>query len=49
MFALVTWITAGYVGNITANAVYDVSTDDNGFFVIVNDEAYRQEWGEALL
>jgi len=32
-----------------ANAVYDISTDDNGFFVIVNDEAYRQEWGEALL
>jgi hypothetical protein len=32
-----------------ADAVYDVSSDDNGLFAIVNDEAYRQPWGEALL
>jgi hypothetical protein len=32
-----------------ADAVYDVTVDDDGFFVIINDEAYRQNWGEALL
>jgi hypothetical protein len=32
-----------------ADAVYDIAVDDNGFFVIVNDEAYRHAWGEALL
>ncbi len=32
-----------------ADAVYDVTVDDDGFFVIINDEAYRQDWGEALL
>lgn len=32
-----------------ADAVWDVAVDDNGFFMIINDEAYQFEWGEALL
>lgn len=32
-----------------ANAVYDISVDDNGFFAIINDAAYREDWGEVLL
>jgi hypothetical protein len=43
--ALRTWFAQRGV----ADAVYDVSTDDNGFFAIINDEAYRADWGEALL
>ncbi len=31
------------------DAVYDLDVDDNGFFAIINDEAYRQDWGEPLL
>ncbi len=32
-----------------ADAVYDVHTDDNGFFAVINDETYDREWGTALL
>lgn len=32
-----------------ADAVYDVDVDDNGYFAIVNDEAYQHEWGTPLL
>ena len=31
------------------DAVYDVHTDDSGFFAVVNDEIYDREWGTALL
>ena len=31
-----------------ADAVYDIATDDNGFFAVINDDAYRQEWGEPV-
>jgi len=31
------------------DAVYDVAVDDNGFFGIINDEAYHEDWGEAVL
>ena len=31
-----------------ADAVYDLDVDDDGFFAIINDEAYRHEWGEAI-
>lgn len=30
-------------------AVFDVDADDNGFFAIVNDEAFQAPWGEKLL
>lgn len=31
------------------HAVYDIDVDDDGFFAIVNDEAYQASWGEPLL
>ncbi|MBI5863282.1 MAG: hypothetical protein HZB38_01970 [Planctomycetes bacterium] len=31
-----------------ADAVFAVEADDDGFFAIINDEAYQHEWGEAL-
>jgi hypothetical protein len=30
-------------------AVYDIDVDDNGYFAIINDEAYAQQWGAPLL
>ena len=30
------------------DALYDVDVDDDGFFAIINDEAYLVEWGEEL-
>ncbi len=32
-----------------SDAVYDIAVDDDGFFAIVNDEAYHQDWGAPLL
>jgi len=32
-----------------ADAVYDIQLDDNGYFAVVNDEAYRQPWGTPVL
>jgi hypothetical protein len=31
------------------DAVYDIAVDDNGFFAIINDEAYARNWGEPVL
>lgn len=31
-----------------ADAVYDLDTDNNGFFAIINDEAFLSAWGEAV-
>lgn len=31
------------------DAVFDVDFDDDGLFVIINDEAYSAEWGLPLL
>lgn len=31
------------------SALYDVDVDDDGYFAIVNDEAYQVQWGEPLL
>ncbi len=30
-------------------AVYDIDADDNGFFAVVNDEAFAAAWGTPLL
>ncbi|RMF85361.1 MAG: hypothetical protein D6744_01540 [Planctomycetota bacterium] len=30
-------------------AVYAIDVDDDGFFAIINDEAYLEDWGEELL
>ncbi len=32
-----------------SDAVYDIGVDDDGFFAIVNDEAYEVAWGTPLL
>jgi len=32
-----------------ADAVYDIAVDDNGYFAVVNDEAYYAQWGEKVL
>ena len=32
-----------------ADAVYDITLDDDGFFTVVNDEAYAAEWGTPLI
>jgi len=32
-----------------ADAVYDVDVDDDGYFAIINDEAFAQDWGTPLL
>ncbi len=31
------------------DAVYDVQTEDSGYFAVVNDETYDQAWGTPLL
>ena len=31
------------------DAVYDITVDDNGFYAVVNDEAYESSWGTPLL
>lgn len=30
-------------------AVYDIAVDDDGFFAVINDEAYDAQWGTPLL
>ena len=32
-----------------AEAVYGFDVDDNGFFAIINDEVYKEQWGKPLL
>ncbi len=32
-----------------SDAVYDIAVDDNGFFAVINDEAYEHKWGTPLL
>jgi hypothetical protein len=31
-----------------ADAVFDLDRDDEGWFAIINDEAFEREWGEHL-
>jgi hypothetical protein len=31
------------------DAVYDITADDDGFFAVVNDEAFEVQWGAPLL
>lgn len=31
-----------------SEALYDLEVDDNGYFAIVNDEAFHDEWGTSL-
>lgn len=32
-----------------SDALYDISVDDDGFFAVINDEAYETPWGRPLL
>ncbi len=32
-----------------ADALYDIQTDADGFFAVINDEAYEAEWGTPVL
>lgn len=32
-----------------ADALYDITVDDDGFFAVINDEVYAAEWGTRLI
>ena len=32
-----------------SDALYDITVDDDGFFAVINDEAYAAHWGTPLL
>ena len=32
-----------------ADAVYDITVDDDGFFAVINDEVYAAAWGTRLV
>jgi hypothetical protein len=32
-----------------SDAIYDLDTDDSGYFAVVNDDIYAQAWGTPLL
>lgn len=32
-----------------ADALYDIQVDDNGYFAVINDEAYAASWGTPVL
>ncbi|MCK4341475.1 MAG: hypothetical protein KAY37_07120 [Phycisphaerae bacterium] len=32
-----------------SDAVYDIDVDDDGYFAVINDEAYDIQWGTPLL
>ncbi len=32
-----------------SDAIYDVDVDDDGYFAVINDEAYDWDWGAPLL
>lgn len=31
-----------------AEALFDLDVDDDGYFAVVNDEAYQRNWGQPL-
>lgn len=31
------------------DAVYDIDVDEDGYFAVINDEAYQIPWGEPML
>jgi hypothetical protein len=38
-----------FIAHGISDAVYDIDVDDNGYFAIINDEAYDVTWGTPLL
>lgn len=31
-----------------ADAVFDVNVDNDGYFAVINDEAYERDWGRPI-
>jgi hypothetical protein len=31
-----------------ADAVFAIEVDDDGYFAVINDEAFHEEWGESV-
>ena len=42
--ALELWFAQRGIGD----AVFDIAVDDDGFFAVINDEAYFDSWGEVI-
>lgn len=45
---LQTVLTRWFAERSVADAVYDIEVDDDGFFAVVNDEAFHEQWGEEI-
>jgi hypothetical protein len=41
-------LTRWFAERSVADAVYDIEVDDDGFFAVVNDEAFHEQWGEEI-
>jgi hypothetical protein len=37
-----------FAGRGIPDAVFDIACDDNGFFAVINDEAFEWDWGKPL-
>ena len=42
-------LTFYFAGRGISDALYDITVDDDGFFAVINDEAYAFHWGTPLL
>ena len=42
-------LTTWFAQRGIADAVYSVEADDDGFFAVINDEVFHEQWGEELL
>ncbi|MBL8880869.1 MAG: hypothetical protein JNG88_17280 [Phycisphaerales bacterium] len=47
--ALQTTLEAWFNRRGIADAVFSIDVDDDGYFAVVNDEAYDADWGTPLL
>lgn len=47
--AIRTALTRWFAQRGIADAVYDITLDEDGFFAVINDEAYAETWGDSLL
>lgn len=46
---LLTTLRTWFAQRGIADAVFDLDVDDDGFFAIINDEAFQHSWGQVLL
>lgn len=42
-------LTAWFADRGLEEVVYDVGVDNDGYYAVINDEAYYEEWGAPLL